>query len=498
LKNFCFNEGVKVTRQEISTDEEFDLNVLEKNFFSKPKSYFCLVQQVSPEDIQKYFILGIKFEDFYITPCLKDNHNFSSLEPNSIKKLNKIDLHRKNYVNIFTYEKTYLFISYDPLCKLFENIFNSILGVKKLNFLHNMSDFSCIFIKENFNQFNKENTEKQGKQINEILNFFFESYSPCNEEVIKFKSELNNISCEYKHPNQFNETFLAIEWLSKKFFPLTDSHTLFKILIRILAENSIVFISKNIQNLTSTVLGFSYLIQPFKWPFILIPNLPHELMNMIDSPVPFLIGILGDEQIKKKMIRDSNSSTNYDIVFIDDSNRIELNELQALSFEEPYLKNLKFLLKNLFEEDGISMNKKNKDDDGRIYERVYKRIYDNLKSEIASKIDQIARVKLFSISEEGENSKKLQPDQEKKLENNNEFMKDSKSCNNNCEFDLKPSLDAHNETLNKVLSPSEYNVIKSTFDNSLSEKDKSFGKVFSQTQLFMNYFEEVRLLTNKK
>jgi hypothetical protein len=123
--------------------------VLEKNYFSKPKSYFCLVQQVSPEDIQKYFIFGIKFEDFYVTPLKVSKNNDMDDRP-----------YNKNYVNIFSYEKTYLFISYEPLCKLFDQIIQTILNVKKLNYLHNMTDFSCIFIKNKYKQFIDENNEK--------------------------------------------------------------------------------------------------------------------------------------------------------------------------------------------------------------------------------------------------------------------------------------------------------------------------------------------------
>jgi hypothetical protein len=137
---------VKVTRTEIFTDDEYDYTVLEKNFFSKPKSFFCLVQQVSPEDIQKYFVFGMKFEDFYVTPCKTKAH--------------KDD--KKNYVNVFTYEKTYLFISFKPMLKLFQTIFKSILNVKKINFLNNMSDFSCIFVKSKWGQFIEENSEKVG------------------------------------------------------------------------------------------------------------------------------------------------------------------------------------------------------------------------------------------------------------------------------------------------------------------------------------------------
>ena len=72
-----------------------------------------------------------------------------------------------NVVNIFIYEKTYLFISLEPLCNLIEKIYTSILGVKKLNFLFNLTDFSSLFVKENFEHFVTENNEKVK------LNLFF-------------------------------------------------------------------------------------------------------------------------------------------------------------------------------------------------------------------------------------------------------------------------------------------------------------------------------------
>lgn len=309
MKNFCFNEGVKVIRSEILTNDAYDMVVLEKNFFSRPKSHFCLVQQVTPDDVQKYFIFGIKFDDFYITPLKRE--------------LNEGENAKSNYVNCFIYEKTYLFISFEPLCNLFEQILQSILNIKKLNFLHNMSDFAYVFIKNNYKTFIEENNEKISVQINEVLNFYHTRPYPHFEEMINFKSDLNNVFANYKYPNPFNEIFLAINWLAKHFFSLIDYETLFNILIRILAENSIIFISDNIQHLTITVLGFSYLIQPFKWPFIIIPNLPIELMNMIESPVPFLIGILGDINLKKKLTGNKQPH-NYDIVYIG-GNKIELN-----------------------------------------------------------------------------------------------------------------------------------------------------------------------------
>lgn len=58
---------MKVRRHLVETDLAYDSCILENNFFNKPKTSFCLVQQVSPDDVLKYFIMGIKFDDFYIT-----------------------------------------------------------------------------------------------------------------------------------------------------------------------------------------------------------------------------------------------------------------------------------------------------------------------------------------------------------------------------------------------------------------------------------------------
>ena len=49
-----------------------------------------------------------------------------------------------------------------------------------------------------------------------------------------------------------------------------------------------------------------YIINPLTWPFTVIPNLPQNLIEVIDSPIPLLIGLLGNkklaEEIKLKCI----------------------------------------------------------------------------------------------------------------------------------------------------------------------------------------------------
>jgi len=65
----------------------------------------------------------------------------------------------KNTVTIIIYEKTYLFISLDPYCFLFNKFYESALKVKKLNFLNNMTNFDSIYLNDNYENFIKENNE---------------------------------------------------------------------------------------------------------------------------------------------------------------------------------------------------------------------------------------------------------------------------------------------------------------------------------------------------
>ena len=139
LKNFCFKDAVKVEQYIIKDEEDFDDLILERNLFSNFNSTFCLLQQITIDNDQKYFIFGIKFDDIYI-PILEEEN----LEEN---------------IKVFIYEKTYLFISNEPLCKLFEKIFYFIIHYKKLIFCNNLLDYNSLTNHETVSKFNSLNEE---------------------------------------------------------------------------------------------------------------------------------------------------------------------------------------------------------------------------------------------------------------------------------------------------------------------------------------------------
>ena len=151
MKNFCFKDAVRVEQIVITNEEEYTEKILMKNLFSNYNSTFCLLQQINLDSDEKYFIYGIKFNDIFIP----DNVEF-----------------KDNNVKFFVIEKTYLFISNEPMFKLFENVVNFILVYKKVIF-QKIIEFKSLLDKKivsEFNELNKENVSINLLIINFTIN----------------------------------------------------------------------------------------------------------------------------------------------------------------------------------------------------------------------------------------------------------------------------------------------------------------------------------------
>lgn len=62
----------------------------------------------------------------------------------------------------------------------------------------------------------------------------------------------------------------------------------------ILLEKSIVFVGPE-HLLATFIFGFNKLIAPFQWCFSIIPIIPVSLLDMLDAPVPLIVGITDNE-----------------------------------------------------------------------------------------------------------------------------------------------------------------------------------------------------------
>ena len=91
-------------------------------------------------------------------------------------------------------------------------------------------------------------------------------------------------------PKKENSHYLESEWSLSICFSNLPLEIICKIFIALLLEQSIIFFTENIFLLTATINTFICLIKPLEWPHPLIFNLPLNLIQIFDSPVPVLVG----------------------------------------------------------------------------------------------------------------------------------------------------------------------------------------------------------------
>ena len=178
-----------------------------------------------------------------------------------------------------------------------------------------------------------------------------------------------------------------------------------------------------------------YLINPLVWPFTIIPNLPQNLIEVIDSPIPLLIGMIGDKTLAEKV--DNIRGGNNNIIIIENGNLTYYKD-EKLSFDDNPLFNMLHSLKKNFSELKLVKNKNIKNENYcLIVEKIYKNIYGSIKNDICQKIDYICdkyknllRESALGLSEDGLSKKEL--DLRQKIKN--EFISTYCDLNKNSDF----------------------------------------------------------------
>ena len=192
-----------------------------------------------------------------------------------------------------------------------------------------------------------------------------------------------------------------------------------------------------------------YLINPLSWPFTIIPTLPSNLLEVIDSPIPLLIGVLGNRNNAKEI--DKLRNGDYNIIIIE-NNKLDYYKEEKINFGKESFNNLYFSLLKNYSELKINSNKKAEEEHLEfIYEKIYKNIYGNIKNVLVSKIENAIQKYKNSI----------------KRKNNIKSIDTIKTE----ELELRSK-------------------IRDEFINNISEEINSdFFMIFSQTQIFATYLD---------
>jgi hypothetical protein len=71
-----------------------------------------------------------------------------------------------------------------------------------------------------------------------------------------------------------------------------------------LLEKQMVVICPNLGVLSAVVLAIKPMIQPYEWQCLLLPILPNKMLDFLDAPVPFIVGV----QHKTAEVRSKSSN----------------------------------------------------------------------------------------------------------------------------------------------------------------------------------------------
>ena len=78
-----------------------------------------------------------------------------------------------------------------------------------------------------------------------------------------------------------------------------------------LGERKIIFVSDKLSLLSNTIQAFETLLYPFNWPHTFIPVLPSFLLEMCESPTPFVVGVMRSCKNEAKKL-----ASNYDFKYL--------------------------------------------------------------------------------------------------------------------------------------------------------------------------------------
>ena len=201
---------------------------------------------------------------------------------------------------------------------------NSLINYHNLEFIHMIIFLTDIILPPN-------NTKM-------VLNFHFSSI----ELTFPSMSEIPN-----------NEEYIQL------LFDCLEISAIIKLWCSVLCEKHIIFLANQGYLLFAITQGLLSLIFPFTWLYTYIPILPMSLIDYLDSPIPYIIGMLGNtidinelnEKFPGHVICDLNSST------------INKNGISFLSnIEEDIIKKkIRFLYNpNLYEVEDIYLDENEK------------------------------------------------------------------------------------------------------------------------------------------
>lgn len=304
IKDFCFPTGIGVEQIDLgSPDQEQKINEI---LFSRPVMVEnCFLFTINANDYEK----GIVYQDEYLNwlavvtdEIMATDHNGTEM---SLEDEDKLFITKKAYCIMF--RGNHFLLQYQILSSLVKiikhertqkmniddvELFTDKKIYKEYEYL--LADIHSMICLPTF-------TDKMKELLDTYTEIVPSSYSP--HEILSIKSPCNLGMIQYLMPK--NEHYLDIMWHGPFFFNKIDFSHFFYIFRAIMLEKSVVFISEDMNFLSSIINGYRILLKPFKWCHIFIAILPKLLIDYMCAPQPMLLGITKKLEFFEELDQDA-------------------------------------------------------------------------------------------------------------------------------------------------------------------------------------------------
>lgn len=99
---------------------------------------------------------------------------------------------------------------------------------------------------------------------------------------------------------------VSAEWgLTTLFLRIKDSGVMI-LLKLLLLERSVLVVGSNTEEVTSCTTSLLELLNPYKWASAFIPLLPHEMLDFVSSPIPFIAGTIVENNNRLQELINDN------------------------------------------------------------------------------------------------------------------------------------------------------------------------------------------------
>jgi hypothetical protein len=308
LPDFCFPEGLHVRQMSFNDSaSDFHQILYGQNVLVRSANWFIFTLK-APEE------------------WLQINADWD--RPNKDKEvLYCVCLQVNDLLDNVVAPKIICLLSYHACFELHFEVLTKLLAIQRLRRLQNMANPSPGALSQ-------LQVEHLGAEEMMLLVNYQQAATPQPHLTVHLElTSVDSLKLAYP-PDMWR---MDTEWLCPCLFSTLRFQDFYWLVMAHMLEKSIVFVSSNLGLLTACVLSLNAIIRPFKWPHLLSPILPFSLREILEAPVPLLIGLASSPPKRKNF-------AHVIWVMLDEpkiNKRVQAKDTLVREVKEPYADNLK-------------------------------------------------------------------------------------------------------------------------------------------------------------